>query len=131
MITKSHWGGNSLVYCSKCGTKNEEDVIFCVECGANLTGPPTRRSERGRREKEEKQEKGERPEQECFGLPHGGAIAGILLGVIILIWGFSVLLQQMGIIAETLHFWYIIIIAVGILIVAGAVYKVTRPRKNP
>ena len=110
-----------MVYCPKCGTQNDNAADFCAKCGASLqTGTVSSR----RRERI-------RAEQECFGLPHGGAIAGILLGVIILIWGFSVLLQQMGIIAETLHFWYIIIIAVGILIVAGAIYKITQAKHNP
>ena len=25
-----------MVYCTKCGTKNEEGVKYCVKCGANL-----------------------------------------------------------------------------------------------
>jgi len=25
-----------MVYCSKCGTKNEEDAKECVNCGASL-----------------------------------------------------------------------------------------------
>lgn len=110
-----------MVYCPKCGTKNEDNADFCVKCGANLqTGTvASRRYER------------RRAEQECFGLPHGGAIAGIVFGVILLIWGIITLLQQMDIIAETFQFWYLIIIVIGILIVAGAIYKVTRPKTNP
>jgi len=27
-----------MVYCAKCGTKNEEDAEFCKKCGASLTG---------------------------------------------------------------------------------------------
>ena len=27
-----------MVYCAKCGTKNEEDAGFCKKCGASLTG---------------------------------------------------------------------------------------------
>lgn len=110
-----------MVYCPKCGTKNEDTADFCVKCGANLqTGTvASRRYER------------RRAEQECFGLPHGGAIAGIVFGVILLIWGIIMLLQQMDIIGETFQFWYIIIIVIGILIVAGAIYKVTRPKTNP
>jgi hypothetical protein len=47
-----------------------------------------------------------------------------------LIWGISMLLQQTGVISQTIDFWYIIIIVVGILIVAGAIYKITRPKTN-
>jgi amino acid transporter len=70
-------------------------------------------------------------EQECFGLPHGGAIAGIVIGVIILLWGVSMLLQQTGVIPEGINFWYLIIIVIGILMVAGAVYRMSRSRSNP
>jgi len=110
-----------MVYCPKCGTQNEDTAEFCIKCGASLqTG--TAASRRYERRK---------AEQECFGLPHGGAIAGIVIGVIILFWGISMLLQQTGVITQTISFWYIIIIVIGILIVAGAIYKVTRPRTNP
>ncbi|MHC4780803.1 MAG: zinc-ribbon domain-containing protein, partial [Planctomycetota bacterium] len=27
------------MYCTKCGTKNEEDAAFCKKCGNNLNGP--------------------------------------------------------------------------------------------
>jgi hypothetical protein len=27
-----------MTYCSKCGTKNEDDADFCKKCGASLTG---------------------------------------------------------------------------------------------
>lgn len=109
-----------MVYCPKCGAKNEDNTDFCVKCGASLqTGTVASRRYARRR-----------AEQECFGLPHGGAIAGILFGAIILIWGISMMLQQVGIISETLNLWYIIIIAIGVLIVAGAIYGITRSRKT-
>jgi uncharacterized membrane protein YvbJ len=110
-----------MVYCPKCGTQNDDSADFCVKCGASLqTGTVSSR----RRERR-------KAEQECFGLPHGGAIAGIVLGAIILLWGVSMLLQQTGVIAETFEFWYIIIIVIGILIVAGAIYRITHSRTNP
>ena len=63
-----------------------------------------------------------RHKDECFGLPNGGAIAGIVLGIIIIIWGFSL--------ATGIDIWsnifYIIVIIFGTLIIAGAVYKLTR-----
>ena len=59
---------------------------------------------------------------ECFGLPHGGAIFGLFIGAIIIFWGLSSLLG-----------WHIeigtfAIIAFGLLIVAGAIYSLTRKR---
>ena len=100
-----------MVYCSKCGTKNEDDAKVCVNCGASLymTRREARRRERGF-------------EQECFGLPHGGAIAGIIFGIIILIWGVSLLTE----IDIWENIFFIIVIIFGTLIIAGSVYKITR-----
>ena len=28
-----------MTYCSKCGSKNEDDAKFCNKCGNSLTGP--------------------------------------------------------------------------------------------
>jgi len=110
-----------MVYCPKCGTKNEDTAEFCVKCGANLqTGTPvSRRYER------------RRAEAECFGLPHGGAVVGVAIGAMILLWGIFMLAQQAGWVAETPDFWIILIIIFGVLLIAGAVYRMTRPRTNP
>jgi hypothetical protein len=107
-----------LVYCPKCGTKNEDTATFCIKCGASLqTGTYTsRRYER------------RRAEEECFGLPHGGAIAGVVIGLIILLWGVLLLAQQAGWITGTFDFWVVILIIIGILMIAGAAYRMTRPR---
>ena len=110
-----------MVYCPKCGTQNDDAAEFCVKCGASLqTGTVASR----RRERR-------KAEQECFGLPHGGAIAAIVFGALILFWGISMMLQQTGIIAETFEFWYIFVVIIGILLVAGAIYKITHSRTNP
>ncbi len=110
-----------MVYCPKCGTKNEDAAEFCVNCGASLqTGTVTsRRLER------------KRAEQECFGLPHGGAIVGIVIGFFILLWGVTLVLQQTGVIAQAVDFWYVVIIVIGVLMIAGAIYRMSRPHKNP
>jgi uncharacterized membrane protein YvbJ len=106
------------VYCPKCGTKNEDTAEFCVKCGASLrTGTYTsRRYER------------RRAEEECFGLPHGGAIAGVVIGMIILLWGVLLLAQQAGWITSTADFWVVILIIIGVLMIAGAAYRMTRSR---
>lgn len=110
-----------MVYCPKCGTKNEDPAEFCVNCGASLqTGTVTsRRLER------------KRAEQECFGLPHGGAIVGIVIGFFILLWGVTLVLQQTGVIAQAVDFWYVVIIVIGVLMIAGAVYRMSRSGKSP
>ena len=109
-----------MVYCTKCGTKNEEDATVCVKCGASLVTRPAWRRERRRREKEE---------EECFGLPHGGAIVGVIIGIIIIIVGLSFV---PGLIPPELReateplFWAVIIIVFGILIIAGVLYRYSR-----
>ncbi|UCC33909.1 MAG: hypothetical protein JSW53_02595 [Candidatus Bathyarchaeota archaeon] len=60
--------------------------------------------------------------QECFGLPYGGAIVGIMIGVIIIIAGISWLLG----IDIWENIWPFIAIFFGVLIVAGAIYGLTR-----
>lgn len=105
-----------MVYCTKCGTKNEDTALVCVNCGASLeTGTyVSRRYERRRMEKE------------CFGLPHGGAIVGIAVGLIILLWGFILVGQQTGAIARTVEIWPFALIIFGILIFVGAIYGLSR-----
>ncbi len=67
--------------------------------------------------------------EECFGLPHGGAIVGLIIGIIIIIVGLSFV---PGLIPPEIreatepYFWAIIVIVVGILIIAGAVYGLRR-----
>ena len=108
-----------MVYCTKCGTKNEEDAAVCVKCGASLAATPAWRPERRRRQKEE---------QECFGLPHGGAIVGLIIGIIIILVGIS---QVPGILPEIdlgKYIWALAIIILGVLILAGALYSYSRRR---
>ena len=95
-----------MVYCTKCGTKNEEDAAVCVKCGAPLAAYPTYRRA------------GRRPEEECFGLPHGGTIVGLVIGIIIILIGITSLVH--------IDIWPLIIIIFGILILAGAMYRYSR-----
>jgi hypothetical protein len=113
-------GASEMVYCPKCGIKNEDSATFCVKCGANLqTGTTTTRWAERRKAK-----------QECFGLPHGGAIAGIVFGVIILIFGVFLVLQQTGVIVGADFPWFLLVIILGVLMIAGAIYTMSRS-KNP
>jgi flagellar biosynthesis protein FliQ len=62
-------------------------------------------------------------EGECFGLPYGGMIAGIVFGAIIIIVGIGLFLQASGYIVDFWSsFWPIIIIIFGLLIVLGALF---------
>ena len=57
---------------------------------------------------------------ECFGLPNSRAIAGIVFGILIILWGFSLFFGW------ELNIMAFIALIFGTLIVAGAIYKLTR-----
>lgn len=105
-----------MVYCTKCGTKNEDDALVCVKCGASLeTGKyPARRYKR------------KEWEEECFGIPYGGTVVGLVIGIIIVLAGSIWLLQQANLIPATVEIWPFVVIIFGILIVVGALYKYGR-----
>jgi uncharacterized membrane protein YvbJ len=99
-----------MVYCTKCGTKNEDDAQFCANCKEPLMS--TRKVRHERRQKE----------SDCFGLPHGGSIAGLVIGFLIILWGVTTVLD----INFGSYLWAIVIIIFGTLMVAGALYKMSR-----
>ena len=125
-----------MVYCTECGTKNEESAKTCEKCGAKLNVPKKsleEQIENGAEEFGKRAEKwgksfGKSTEDdcfggdECFGLPNGGTIFGIIIGIIIVLVGISSLL---GI---DLEFWPLIIIIFGVLILGGAIYSLTKKR---
>ena len=102
----------NLVYCTNCGTKNDDNNEFCVNCKESLINTQTIKRERRQKE------------SECFGLPYGGSIIGLVIGLIIVIWGIS---SVMGINFGS-FLWPIVIIIFGILMIAGALYTMNRRR---
>jgi len=105
-----------MVHCVKCGTENRDDAKFCIKCGAQLY--VTRESEHYRR-----------VENECFGLPHGGLIVGIVIGIIILLFGIAEVIKQTN--PNVDYSGWIgafVIIIIGILIIVGAMYRMQRRR---
>jgi len=109
-----------MVYCPKCGTQNEDDAKFCKKCGADLYAGETveKRAEAyagpSRRHMDE----------ECFGLPYGGAIVGVIVGLFIILIGVGIVFQQ------DIGHWFMpfILIVIGLLIVVGAIYGRRRYR---
>lgn len=121
-----------MVYCTKCGAKNPDDAKVCSQCGASLYGVGERAGQ-GRVENEcwgtrREGEPYRQVEHECLGIPRGGVIVGIAIGVIILLAGVIVLLQQAGLISSNISVWPFAIIIFGILIVIGALYGLSRRR---
>jgi uncharacterized membrane protein YvbJ len=119
-----------LVYCIKCGAKNEEDARYCIKCGTDLKVSQEKGFEKraeewgerfGKRAEEWGEQFGKRAEEDCFGLPHGGLIIGLILGIIIIVAGLSLLA---GIVLW--FFWPIILIIFGILIIVGVLYSLSR-----
>ena len=119
-----------MVYCTKCGAENEEGASTCVSCGESLQA-----SRAGKMDWEEElevraEEFGERAEQfgkrmesECFGLPEGNTIIGVLFGLAIILVG-----------ARELFDWNIDLgpfaaIVVGVLIIAGVLYNQSKGRR--
>ena len=122
-----------MIYCSKCGTKNEEAAQICVKCGAKLNMPGEKNWEKhlengaeefGKRAEAWGENVGKRVEDECFGLPHGGSIFGLLFGIIIIVAGIF------WITGITLEIWPFFFLMIGVLIIAGAIYSLTRKRQS-
>ncbi len=110
-----------MVYCTKCGTKNEDDAEVCAKCSASLGISRPKRRKRSDDECFGPRE-GRPMERECFGLPYGGAIVGIIFGLIIVFIGLAIF--------TGLRIWDylgpLIIVIIGVLIIAGALYGMRR-----
>src|SRR4030067_3701264 len=103
-----------MVYCSKCGTRNDDNGTVCSNCGAPLYTV-------GGRYPGSEREHYKRVESECFGLPNGGLIASIVFGSIIILVGLTLFLQTTYNI--DINVWPFILVIVGVLIVAGALFR--------
>jgi len=104
-----------MVYCTKCGAKNPDDANVCAQCGASLYAV---------RERHKRRDECFETEEECFGIPKGGAIVGLAIGLIIILAGLSFLLSEIYDI--TIPWWPFVIIVFGILIIVGALYGLRR-----
>lgn len=102
-----------MVYCVKCGTNNPDDAEVCTKCGARLYATGESRHYR-------------RMEDECMGIPRGGAIVGLAIGIIIVLWGAILFLQETGVISTSVEVWPFALIIFGVLIVIGAFYGLRR-----
>jgi hypothetical protein len=112
-----HFGVFRLVYCTKCGTKNPDDSQVCSNCGAPLS-PVREERERYRR----------KYESECFGLPHGGTIVAVAIGLIIVLAGLIAMLRQLqpNLLPQNADVGPFILIIFGMLILIGAIYALRR-----
>ena len=102
-----------MVYCTKCGTNNAEGATVCVNCGAPLYGT----SAKGRSYWGHKQYKGE-----YYGFHiRSGALAILIIGIVIVLIGFNFLLNETFNIRIPL--WEIILILFGVWFIVRAVTR--------
>ncbi len=116
-----------MVYCTKCGTKNEDGTEFCVKCGAplSLTAAGYAKTEQYRRGGDCFGSRERGPREECFGLPHGGAIVGIIFGIFLIIAGLAIYLKiDLGNLTGPF-----ILVVIGALVIAGAIYGYSRSKR--
>jgi ribosomal protein L40E len=103
-----------VVYCQKCGAENADEADFCKKCGAPLA--PVKRHWRER--------VGKRAEEECFGVTGGGAIFGILFGIVVVVLGLALVYQ--------VPIWIVIgpivAIVIGVILILFALNAIRRKR---
>jgi len=100
---------DAMVYCTKCGTKNADDAAMCVNCGAALNGTSTEEGPYWRHG---------RYRDEYGYHRKSGAFAGIVIGMIILLIGFSFLVRELYNIS--IPWFEVLLILLGIYIIARA-----------
>ncbi len=98
-----------MVYCTKCGTENEEDAEVCKNCGASLRPPAYRTSRRRDWDYDD----------ECFG-GRNRMTWPLLIGAFLILMGLSTLLEDMFWWAGWDTLWPLFIIAIGVMIVSNA-----------
>ena len=102
-----------MVYCTKCGTENEEDALECKNCGAPLKPSPYRYRRRDRDWD---------MEDDCFG-GRSRSTWPMLIGIFLILLGASTLLDDVFWWASFDTLWPLFIIAIGIIIVSNAMKK--------
>ena len=107
-----------MVYCPKCGKKNEDDAKFCSSCGASLTA-----------KKDYEKEWEDRCEKECSRGPHAPIIWGIIVVLIGLWIIFEFVLEKipgMPSWVSDFPFWGIFALLVGIMIIIWGLRMMTK-----
>jgi uncharacterized membrane protein YvbJ len=112
-----------MVYCSKCGKKNEEDAEFCSKCGTSLT----------RTKKNIEKDWENRCEDECAGGKQGSRGWGIFWGIVVVCIGlwiiFELVLKNLAKEIPELSwaldidfpFWWVIGAVLGLLIIIAGI----------
>jgi uncharacterized membrane protein YvbJ len=110
-----------MVYCPKCGAKNEDDARACKKCGESLHQFRLKKTaERGEDACFGPRKRRERHVDECFGIPRFGALFGMAIGLIIVLFGIGWVFSRYY--NVSIEVWPIAVIIFGLLIVVAAFY---------
>lgn len=127
-----------MPYCLKCGSKVEDTMSFCPNCGTQLkdTAPSMAPSPEPslKQEKAEENEKQQKPK----GPPKGkrqekaeyGFIRYLVSGLILITVGVSVILELTNPALAPGEYLAIMLLAVGLILILGAVYYALSGRKR-
>jgi uncharacterized membrane protein YvbJ len=112
-----------MVYCSKCGQKNDDGAEYCSKCGESLKGKP--------KKGEDEWEK--RCEDECAGGKHG---APIFWGIVVILIGLWILFEfviknvidtsDLPVWIRNFEFWWIIALVIAIAIILTGFRMISR-----
>ena len=69
-----------MVFCPKCGSKNSDDALRCINCNTRL------RNARYYRERSS--------DEICFGDEKNSHIWGLVLGLLLISWGFTTIFRD-------------------------------------
>ena len=124
-----------MSFCPKCGSKTDENMMFCSKCGAALkptqasTEPAPRtvvyRNEKN--EKNEKQEKGEKTEKHEKRVY--GFMGPLIGGLILILIGLTAYLELIYKV-EPRMLGALFFVIVGVAIIIGVAYGATLARKR-
>jgi uncharacterized membrane protein YvbJ len=110
-----------MVYCSKCGAKNEDDARTCKKCGERLYPTHLKKAvTRGEDTCFGPRERRGRHVDECFGIPRFGALFGMAIGLIIVLFGIGWVFSRYY--NVSIEVWPIAVIIFGLLIFVAAFY---------
>ena len=115
-----------MVYCQKCGTKNDEDAEYCKKCSTALKGTA----------KDRKKEQDEKCEEECA-VGQKSPYAKLFWGALIVIIGLAILFnvvientpslkEQVPDVLKNFDFWWIIGLLIAVAFIVTGLRIATR-----
>lgn len=115
-----------MVYCQKCGTKNDDDAKFCKNCSSSLIGAPIPGTKRDYEKEWE-----DKCDEECAAR---GRSAPAFWGIIVLLIGMLILIEVLRNIEGLdlpqwfydFNFWWIIGLVIALAIIFAGIKMLMR-----